>query len=354
MTTPSRPALTLAEVAALVRGQLRGDGGVVIAGVNTIRDAGDRELTWTVGEPHTRKLATSRAAAVIGPTDLPATPMPAVLVSDVEAAIATVLERFLPDRWAPSLGVHATALVDSTAQLGGGVAIGPYVVIGPRSVIGSGTVIHAGAFIGADCEIGEQSTLWPNVFIADRCRLGRRNIVWSNAVIGRDGFGFIAREGRHRRIPQIGTVVLEDDVEVGACSCIDRAKCGETRIGAGSKIDNLVQIAHNVRTGRGCILVGQAGVAGSVHLGHGVVLGGQVGVTDGVEIGDGTMLTAQSGVTRSLSSHLVAEGKPAQERHRALREQAAARRLPELLDEIRELSKRVRRLEIATDHSASD
>jgi UDP-3-O-[3-hydroxymyristoyl] glucosamine N-acyltransferase len=345
----SGQSLTLAELARLVGGQVRGDGALRISGVGTLDDAGPGELTWAIGPHHARKLANARASAALGPSELAATTIPAILVKDVEQALATILGRFEQPAWQPAVGVHAAAVIDPSAQLAEGVAVGPYVVVGPRSTVGAGSILHAGVYVGAECRIGSACELWPHVFVGDRCEVGNRVVIWPNAVIGRDGFGFNYREGRHQRIPQIGWVVLEDDVEIGACSCVDRAKCGVTRVGAGTKIDNLVQVAHNVQIGEGCILVGQVGLAGSVRLGRGVMLGGQVGVGDGLEVGDGTMVTAKSAVFSDLPARIIGEGRPAQPRMKALREQAAVRRLPELLEKIKDLTRRVRELESAAN-----
>lgn len=347
-------ACSLAELAERVGGTVRGDGRVPIRGVATIDEATPADLTWAVGPTFEQRLSTSRAGAVVGRMDLPAMPMPALLVRDVDNAIADILAYFQFPLHRPEAGIHATAVIDPSAQLGNGAAVGPHVVVGPRTRIGRNTILHAGVWIGADVLIGDDCEFWPHVFLGDRCRIGSRVCAWPNAVIGRDGFGFIFRQGRHRRIPQVGMVAIEDDVEIGAGACIDRAKCGITFIGAGTKIDNLVQVAHNVRTGPHCILVGQAGVSGSVRLGAGVILAGQVGVADGLEIGEQTQVTAQSGVTKSLPARIVADGKPAQERMAALREQAAVRRLPKLLEQIRDLTRRVQELETSANHRKAD
>ncbi len=345
------PTATTGELARLVGGTLRGSPDVVIQGVGTVHDAGPHEIAWVTDVTYFKKASVCRAAAIIGPADLPDTLGAVVIVSDVEAAIAKVLAFFEPPLWQPPAGRDGSAYIDPTAELGEGVVVGPFVTIGPRTIIGRGTVLYSGVFVGADATIGASCQLWPNVFVGDRCQIGNRVVIWPSATIGRPGFGFILRERRLQRIPQIGTVVLEDDVEVGAGACVDRAKCGATRIGVGSKIDNMVQVAHNVRIGPGCILAGQVGLAGSVRLGTGVVLAGQVGVVDGVEVGDGVRATAKAGITHSVAAGMTVASYPARDRMTTLREQAAVRRLPDLADLVRKLSLRVEALEAAANNS---
>lgn len=345
----SSPTITVAELARRLGAELRGDGDARLSGVATLERAGPSEVAWCTGSDYHAALNACRAGAIIGPRSLPMTRVPAVLVGDVEAAIAQVLGWFDREPSRPPVGVDAAARIDPSARIAPDARVGPFVVVGPRTTIGAGTTLHAGVFVGADCALGDGCELWPNVYVGERTRIGQRVTIWPGAVIGRPGFGFIFRDGRHQRVPQIGAVEIEDDVEIGANACVDRAKCGVTRIGRGTKIDNLVQVAHNVEIGPHCILVGQVGLAGSVRLGTGVILGGQVGVCDGLTIGDGARLTAQSGVTKSLEAGLTAVGMPARERMTALREQAALRRLPEWLERVRELVRRVDALEAATD-----
>lgn len=346
----SPAALTLGELARKLAADVRGDPDVRIGGIATIEDAGADDVTWAIETHFVKKLATCRAAAVIGPRDFPPTPMPALLVADVQAAAAATLAHFAIAPTRPEVGIHPTAQVDPTAIIDSRAAVGAYAIIGPGTTVGPGCVLHPQVFVGADCRLDEGCELWPQSVVLDRCVLGKRVVLWPHAVVGRDGFGFFYREGAHRRIPQIGTVILGDDVEVGANSCVDRAKVGATVIGPGTKIDNLVQVAHNVRTGPHCVLVAKVAIAGGARLGAGVVLAGAVGVRDGVTIGDGTQVTAGSIVVSSLPPGIVADGFRAQERMKALREQAAARKLPDLLERVKELERRVRELQTAADN----
>ena len=216
------------------------------------------------------------------------------------------------------------------------------------AVVEEGTELHAGVYIGPGCRIGRGCVLWPNVVVREYTVIGERVVIHPNATIGADGFGYLYREGAHLKIPQIGRVVIEDDVEIGAGTCIDRARSGETRIGRGTKIDNLVQIGHNVQVGAHCILVSQAGVSGSCRLGHHVVLGGQVGVADHVELGDGAQVAAQGGVAQDIPPGVVHGGTPSVEVSAWRRQMASLRRLPDVLERLRALEQRVRQLESTT------
>jgi len=345
MTRPT----TTDELARIAGGTLRGAPTVVITGVATMHEATPSDITWAADDHHVKQLDNCRAGAILGRPNLPPTHIPAILLPDVDVGIAAVLAHFERPHWRPAPGAHPTALIDPTANISPEAAIGPHVVIGPRTTIDRGTTIHAGVFLGADVRIGSACELWPHAFVGDRCTIGHRVIIWPSAVIGRPGFGFIFRNGRHRRLPQIGAVVIEDEVEIGAGTCIDRAKCGVTRIGAGTKIDNHVQVAHNVVTGPGCILISQVGVAGSARLGAGVVLGGQAGVTDNVSLGDGVRATAQTGVMRSIPAHTTVAGHWGRERMEVLREEVMTRRLPKLLEQVEELSRRIQTLEAAAN-----
>jgi UDP-3-O-[3-hydroxymyristoyl] glucosamine N-acyltransferase len=224
------------------------------------------------------------------------------------------------------------------------VAVGPFACVGRNAHIGGGTVIHNGASIGDDVTIGQDCQIFPNVVIRERITIGNRVIIHAGSILGTDGFGYRWNGTEHVKIPQIGTVVIEDDVEIGSGTCIDRAKFGATRIGRGTKIDNLVQIGHNVQTGPHCIIVGQCGIAGSARLGAGVVLGGQSAVKDHIVIGDGAMAAACSGILADVKPGEIVSGAPAFPHRQSLREQGALRELPELRVTVRKLEKELARL----------
>ncbi len=346
------PSYTVGELASLVGGELRGDGSGRICGVSDVSEAQPDQATWVTRPQYARKLVESKAGAVLVARDFGETPMPAILCDRLDRSVARLLGAFAPASNVPEPGIHPLAVVDPSATVGDGAAIGPHVVIGPGSRIGRSCVLHSGVVIGRDVTLGDDCLLWNNVFVGDRCTLGHRVIIQPNAVIGSDGFGYYLDDGHYCRVPHIGAVILEDDVEIGACACVDRAKFGNTVLGRGTKIDNLVQIAHNVRIGKDCVIAGQSGVAGSVRIGDQCVVGGQAGIVDNVEIGSGARLGAMSVVTRSVAPGQSVTGWPIQEMSRALRTQALTIRLPEMAAQLKELLARVERLE-ATKHDSA-
>jgi UDP-3-O-[3-hydroxymyristoyl] glucosamine N-acyltransferase len=244
-------------------------------------------------------------------------------------ALIELLQAFHPEPPA-AIGIHPTAVVAPGARIAAGASIGPYVVIGEGADIAEGAVLHPFACVGAHARIGAGAILHPHVVLYPRTVVGERVVLHAGAVVGADGFGYIARGGRHLKVPQVGCAVLENEVEVGANSAIDRAALDETRVGAGTKIDNLVQVGHNVRIGRSSILCGQAGIAGSTTLGDGVVLAGQVGVSNRITIGDGVRVAAKSAVFDDVAKGMQVAGTPAIEASRWRRQVALLRRLPEL------------------------
>ena len=342
-------SFTLAEIAAWVDGRVRGPADTPIAGVAGIEEAEPHEITWLADAGYFAKLGDSRAGAVVAPADCGPTPMPAVLCRRPSVAIITIFERFAPPVPAPTPGVHPTASVAESARLGKEVAVGPHAIVGEQAVIGDRTILDANVFVGAGTTIGADCRLWPGVVVRERCRLADRVVVHPNTTIGADGFGYEFVDGRHVKIPQIGTVEIEADVEIGAGCAVDRAKFGVTRIGAGTKIDNLVQVAHNVRIGPGCLIVSQCGIAGSTRLGRGVVLGGKVGIADHVVLGDGVRVGACSCVSKDIPAGTQIFGIPGVERAQWARERAKLRRLPQMTEQLKDLSRRVDRLESAAD-----
>lgn len=341
---------TIAEIAGWVGGEVRGEGTARIRGVAGVVEAKSDQLTWLADDNYARDLAASEAGAVIVKKGAAATSMPAILVDRPELAICTVLERFAPPVPRPPVGVHPTAIVEPGAELVGEVAVGPRVYIGAGARIGAGTVLHAGVFIGAETVLGNDCEVWPNVVVRERCILGNRVIVHPNTTIGADGFGYQFAGGQHRKIPQIGIVQIENDVEIGANCTIDRAKFGATVIGAGTKIDNLVQVAHNVTIGPACLIVAQCGIAGSTRLGTGVVLGGKVGVRDHVVLHDGVQASACCCISKNVPAGARLMGSPAMELEQWVRERSQVRRLARFFEQVEALAKRVEQLESTADH----
>ena len=344
-------AETVQSLAQLLGGRVEGDGAVAIRGLASLEAAEAGELTFVADAKHAARLGDSRASAALVAADLAVSAaMPLIRVQNVEAAVAKLLGHWAPPDDHPPVGVHPSAVIAGDAQVADTARVGAGVVIGPRARIGAGSILRAGASVGADAVVGRDCLLTEGVVIGARCILGDRVIIGPNSVIGWDGFGYYFADGRHHKIPHIGHVEIGDDVEIGACACVDRAKFGATRIGAGTKIDNLVQIAHNVQIGRCCILAAHVGVAGSTRLGDGVVLGGHVGVRDNITIGDGVTSAAYAAIAGDVPSGQTVLGIPARDAREALRIIQAWPKLPDLLKRVRELESRIGALESPKDH----
>ncbi len=337
------------DLAGRLGGKLTGEGQRVLRAVATLEEAGPDTLSWLRGNESPKRLEHCRAGAILvtPECEVPDT-CTVIRVPDPDLALCDALRLLCPPPEQVPAGVHSSAVVAADAQVAG-AAIGPHVSVGAGAVVGAGTQLHAGVHIGAETRIGRDCVLWHNVVVRERTIIGDRVIIHPNATLGADGFGYLPRNGRHVKVPQVGALVIEDDVEIGACTCIDRAKTGVTRIGRGTKIDNLVQIGHNVRVGEHCVLVSQTGIAGSATLGHHVMLAGQVGVTEHVQIGDCARVAAKSGASRDVPAGTVFRGNPATDNGAFSRQQVIVRRLPALAQQVRELVRRVEQLESAAN-----
>ncbi len=340
---------TVSELAARVGGTVRGSGDAVIRGVADVSEAGPDELTFISNPAYARHLGESRAGAVLVPADFGPTPMPAILCPRVDRALAAALACFTPPEIEPSPGVHPTAVIGEGAVLGEGCAVGPHVVVGPRSRLGAGCILFPGVYVGGDAAVGNRCRIGANAVIADRCELGDRVVLKPGAVIGGNGFGFYFDEGRHVRIPHAGRVILEDDVEIGSCTCVDRSKFGATRVAKGTKIDNLVQVAHNVRIGAHGVVAAQTGLSGSTRIGDYCVFAGRTGTVDGVRVADRAVVAACAVAASDVPTGQTVLGFPAQEIHAEKRERASLRRLPKVFEKIKELTARIEQLEAAKD-----
>lgn len=339
---------TLGEIATLLGAPPPPEPQRRVSGMATLAEAGAEDLSFLGSESYAEQYARTRAAGVIVKKRMKAPAPPpgcaALVVDDADLAVAKVLELFAPATPRPAAGIDPAAKIAPSATVGADVSIGPNVFVGERARVGARTALHPGVFIGDDSVVGDDCTLFPNVVIRERVTLGSRVVIHAGSVLGSDGFGYRWDGTKHAKVPQIGTVVVEDDVEIGSCVCIDRAKFSATRVGRGTKIDNLVQIAHNVQIGPHCIIVAHAGIAGSARLGAGVVLGGQVAVRDHVTIGDGAMVAGTSAVAEDVPPRAIVSGTPALAHRQSLREQAAMRRLPDLVVQVRKLQEEIEAL----------
>jgi UDP-3-O-[3-hydroxymyristoyl] glucosamine N-acyltransferase len=347
------PALdrTARDVAELIGAEVTGDGSVTLERLLPLREAGKNDLTFA-DERRAGELAECPAAAAVvaAGADVDGAGKTLLRVPSVQAAVAALLSEVAPAEDLPPVGVHPTAVVDASAVLGEAVAVGPGVVIAAKANIGDRSVLQAGVRIGRSAQIGSDCILAEGAVVRYECVVGKRCRIGPNSVVGYDGFGYYQQDGKHNRIVHAGNVVLEDDVDLGACTCIDRAKFGSTVLGAGTKVDNLVQVAHNVRTGRGCILVAQAGLAGSVRLGDYVMIGGHSGLRDNITLGDGVQVAAYSAVAQDVAAGESVLWIPARPNHEARKTIIATRKLPELVQEVRRLRARLEKLESAEDH----
>ncbi|HEY0788775.1 MAG TPA: UDP-3-O-(3-hydroxymyristoyl)glucosamine N-acyltransferase, partial [Thermoanaerobaculia bacterium] len=298
------------------------------------------DLSFLANARYQKLLATTSAGAVLVERGMAGDSPRWIRVRDPYLALAKVLQKFFAEVPFPE-GISPVASIAPTASVAPSARIGPFVTIGAEAIVEEGAVLFPGVFVGPRATIGQGSILYPNAVVYHGCVVGRRCIIHGAAVIGADGFGFATSEGVHHKIPQIGIVRVEDDVEIGAGTTIDRAALGETVIGAGTKIDNLVQIAHNVKVGRGCIIVSQVGIAGSTEIGDYSVLAGQSGVTGHVKLGPRVMVAAQSAVMKDVEGPATIAGSPARPLREHLRTEAMMRRLPELLARLETLEKKL-------------
>jgi UDP-3-O-[3-hydroxymyristoyl] glucosamine N-acyltransferase len=336
---------TLKEIAQLVQGEIVGDGNTVITGVSGIKEAREGDITFLANPKYLPLLEKTRASAVVTGRDIQAGNKPIIRTDNPSLAFVKIVSSLAPSEVNHPRGIHPTAIVSKKAVLGKDVAIGPYAVVEDGVSIGDKGIIYAHCFIGNGAKIGDEVLIYSNVSIRERVVVGNRCIIHSGAVIGSDGFGFVTVEGKHQKIPQTGIVELGDDVEIGANVAIDRARFDKTIIANGTKIDNLVHIAHNVVVGENTLIVAQAGISGSTKIGKNVIIAGQAGLVGHIIVGDGAVLAAQAGVTKSVPANTMVSGYPAQEHGQALRINACIQNLPRLYDTVKELKKKIEELE---------
>jgi UDP-3-O-[3-hydroxymyristoyl] glucosamine N-acyltransferase len=337
--------LKLKEIAERLECRLEGDGEIEITRVAAIEDAVAGDLTFFTNPKYARELRTTAASAVILSEKAEAAPCAMLRVQHPYVTFAKAVALFAVEK-RPAAGIHCLASVASTAVVAPDASVGPFTVIGDGARVGARTIVHSHVTIGDGARIGEDCVIHAQVSIRERVEMGDRVVVQDGAVIGSDGFGFATLpDGTHQKIPQVGHVVVEDDVEIGANAAIDRPAVGETRIGAGSKIDNLVQVAHGVTIGRNVLLAAQVGIAGSTTIEDAVTLAGQVGVSGHITIGKGTIATAQTGIPNSVGPGSFVSGYPAISNRDWLKSSAVFRKLPELRKAIAGLEARLAELE---------
>ena len=330
-----------ADIAKHLQGEVLGDPQIQLKSFAQADVAKPGDLTFAENDEFFARAEQGAASAIIVSGNLTSTTGKVLIrVANARIAFAKVLALFFPEPALPA-GIHPSAVVARTAQIDMGAYIGPNCVIGERTQIAGGTILHANNYVADDCKIGAGTVLFPNVTLYPRTELGQRVRIHAGAVIGSDGYGYVLDAGAHRKVPQIGNVIVGDDVEIGATVAIDRGALGPTVIGKGSKIDNLVQIAHNVRIGENCIVIAQVGIAGSTKLGNYVILAGQAGLAGHLQIGNKVTVAAQSGVMHNIPDGQTVLGTPAQPDKQTKRQLLALQRLPELLRRVSQLEKKL-------------
>ncbi|MBI5665983.1 MAG: UDP-3-O-(3-hydroxymyristoyl)glucosamine N-acyltransferase [Nitrospirae bacterium] len=329
--------MKLRELAALIGGRIEGSPDVEITGVAGIENAKEGDITFI---HNVRDIPPVAASALIVNEEIKGLAASLLIVGNPQFAFARALEVFYVKPYSPS-GISDKAVIGSNVRIGDDVSVYPNAYIGDDVELGQRVTISPGVFLGKGVTVGDDSFIHPNVTIREKVKIGKRVIVHSGTVIGSDGFGYVPEKGRQYKIPQVGGVIVEDDVEIGANACIDRATVGNTIIGGGTKIDNLVQVAHNVKIGRNCIIVALAGISGSVEIGDGAIIAGQVGIKDHVKIGAGAIVAAQAGITGNIPAGQIYSGTPAIPHGTSLRAQNLYSKLPEFAKRIRAIEKKL-------------
>ena len=330
---------TLKELAELLGGELAGDGATKVSGLSNITMARAGDLIFAV-PPHLDEAKISAATAVLVPADTQDFPKPVIKVADPRAAFAKLVEMFTPKIKIP-VGISPKAHIGKDAKISDGATVMPFAVVDDGAQIGRGAVIYPHVYIGQHATIGEDTIVYSGATVREFCKVGKRCVIHSSAVIGSDGFGFTTKDGVHTKVPQVGNVIIEDDVEIGAHVGIERAAMGSTIIGHGTKIDNLVHIAHNCKIGANCLIVAQTGISGSTTVGDNVTFGGQVGTVGHITIGSNSVYAARSGISKNMPEGFFGAGFPIQSHSDWLRHQAMLKRVPDLLEKIRALEEKI-------------
>ncbi len=336
---------TAEEIARLVDGKVVGDKNSLITGFNSLERSQPGDLTFLSNPKYLSQVSKTRASVILTDAHTTFDGKTIIQTSNPSFAFSKIISLILPRKNSHPSGIHESAIISKKSQLGKNVSIGPYAVIEEGAVIGDNSIIYAGCYIGSDVKIGKDCILFPNVTIREEVQIGNHVAIHSGSVIGADGFGYEYVGGKHEKIPQLGLVVIEDDVEIGSNVTIDRARFDKTFIGRGTKIDNLVQIAHNVRIEENCIIISQVGISGSTQIGKNSILAGQAGLAGHLTIGENSVIAAQAGVTKSLPPGSKVSGYPAKPHEEAKIINAHVQRLPHYIQVIQDLQKRVDELE---------
>jgi len=339
--------MKLSELAGLLGAELSGSGETEITGAAGVREAGEGHITFITGKNYLKDLEHSRASAVLVPTDIPVMPLPMLRVKNPRLSFSRAIELFYVKPYSPA-GISDRASVGKDVTIGEDCSICPFAVLADMVRIGDRVTIYPGVFVGQGSVIDDDSVLYANASIGHKISVGKRVIIHSGTVIGSDGFGFVTEGGTHHKIPQVGGVIIEDDVEIGANCSIDRATLGNTLIKKGTKLDNQVHVAHNVTIGEHCLIAGQVGIAGSSTLGNYVVFGGQVGVADHTVLGDRVMAGGKAVITKDVEAGQIIAGFNAMPIREWLKVQAVLPKLPELKKTIAKLEKKLQELDEKT------
>lgn len=332
--------LSANDIAKLVNGKLTGNGEVKIRGAAGLSEATAQDVSFLRDEKKKNLLENTKAGAVFVPAGTEKNGKTLIHVENPIAAFSVVLQQLAKEKTPLRSGVHPLAFVSKSAKLGKNVYVGPFCIVENEVVIGNDVSLLGHIYVGAKTKIGDGTFVYPQTVLREEISIGKRCIIHPGAVIGADGYGYYFAKGKHNKIPQIGTVIIEDDVEIGASSTIDRATTGATIIGQGTKLDNLVHVAHNVTVGEHSLLVAQVGIAGSCKLGKGVVMGGQAGMADHMTIGDGAQIGGQTGVIQDVEAGAILFGTPAQPVKDAMKQALLLRKLSELFDDVKKLKQK--------------
>jgi UDP-3-O-[3-hydroxymyristoyl] glucosamine N-acyltransferase len=338
---------TLKEIASIIDGEIIGDENIVVTGICGIKEAKEGDITFVANSRYLPLMGNTKASAIITSRDVKTAPKAIIRTENPSLAFATMVSLLAPNEVRRPKGIHPTAIIGDKVKLGKNVAIDAYAVLEDNVEIKDNTILYAGVYVGHHTKIGGNCVIYPYVIIRERVMIGNKVVIHGGTVIGSDGFGFSTVQGVHHRIPQIGTVIIEDDVEIGANVTIDRARFDKTIIKKGTKIDNLVQIAHNVSIGENSIIVAQSGISGSASIGKNVTIAGQSGVIGHISIGDNVVVAAQAGVTKSIPPNTCVSGYPAKPHILAKRIHALTQNLPGLFKKVKQLEEEIEKLKSA-------